>query len=84
MDAAQISVLITALIPVLAPVGVNLIKKATGDKFSKLNPIFCTFLGLVGDTVNYFITGHNLGPVWGLVLGGLGVAVRETVNQLRS
>jgi hypothetical protein len=83
MDANLAGSIITALIPVLTPVAVALIKKGLGDRFTALLPVVCSVLGVVVDSLNYVATGHNVGPAMALALGAAGVGVREAIDQLK-
>lgn len=74
---------ITMIIPVLVPILVAALKRAIVKVPSPMLPIVAIALGAVLDTVNVIVTGGGVGPLWGLVLGGAGVAVREVVDQLR-
>lgn len=83
MDAKMISVLITGLTPVLAPILVNFIKRTAIGDYGWLLPIICLGFGVVIEMVNHFATGSGVGIIWGAVLGASGVALREVVNQLK-
>lgn len=84
MDAATVSMLITGLTPVLAPLAVNFIKKTFVGSYGWLLPVICLALGIVLEVVNRFATGGGVGIIWGAALGASGVALREVINQLKS
>lgn len=83
MDYQFLSQLITAVTPVFVPLVVAFIKKVQSFLPKWSLPIVAAVLGSVADIVNGFVTGNSVGLLWGAVLGGAGVALRDVVNQIK-
>ena len=83
MDAKTVSLLVTAMTPVIAPLLITGMKKLLGNRFTALYPVICSLFGFVIDLLNYFATGTNVGVAWSLALGAAGVGLREMLDQLK-
>ena len=84
MTKSLLSQMIIALTPVLVPILVMLLKKGMGALPTWTIPMTAVVLGFLIDQINGYVTGANLGGVWGAVLGAAGVGVREVLDQVRS
>lgn len=76
----------TLLAPVviaLVPILTMLVKKGIPDRFSFVIPLVATALGPLLDFVSLKATGVGHGPLYGIVYGMSGVALREVIDQLR-
>ena len=75
---------ITALVPVVVPFIVYLVKQAIGSIPKAVLPLLAVGAGLGLTYVQAFIAGGEWNVIVGAALGGLGVFVREVVNTIQN
>ena len=73
----------TQLILVLVPILLYGMKLVVPMIPKWLIPILAPILGAALDILNSYLTGHSLSPMTGAVLGGLGVWLREVIDQVK-
>ncbi len=83
MKTWALTQLISALTPVIIPIVLLGAKKAIAALPPWTLPILAPILGALLDVANGYLTGTSLGGVWGAVLGGAAVGLREIIDQLR-
>jgi len=79
----ELTMVLSGLIPVLVPLFIAALKQASSRIPGYVLPILAPVLGAGLDILNYYVTGHSLGTVWGAALGSAGVGLREAVDQLK-
>lgn len=72
----DVSMVITALTPVVVPLIVGFLKKVVKVP-APLRPGLAIVLGAAVDLLNVYVTGHGVGYAWGTTLGAVGIVVRE-------
>lgn len=75
------SPLIMALIPVLVPLLLALVKKALPSIPSKYIPFLAPFVGAGLDVGQAYLTGVPMDPTLGAALGAAGTGLREIYDQ---
>lgn len=73
----------TALIPLVVPVVIALLKAFVPKIPGMALPIIAPVLGAVADIALHYAGVSTLGPLWGMVLGSAGVGLRELQDQLK-
>lgn len=73
----------TALIPLVVPVVIALLKAFLPKIPSVALPIIAPVIGAVADIALHYAGVSTLGPLWGMVLGSAGVGLRELQDQLK-
>jgi hypothetical protein len=82
MDLSQLSQLITYLTPIVVPIIIVYVKKLPIPDWM-LPTIVAPVLGILAELINQFTTGGGQGVLIGGLLGGVGVWLREIVDQLK-
>ncbi len=73
----------TALIPLIVPVAIMLLKTFLPKLPTVALPILAPILGAGADIALHFAGVPSVGAVWGAVLGSAGVGLREIADQLK-
>lgn len=79
--------LVVSVTPIIVPLIIGAIKRPlvllAGTWVKMLFPVFAVGLGVLADWLNLLITGQQLGPLGGAVLGLVAIALRDVVKELR-
>lgn len=74
---------ITGLIPVVTPVVIWAIRLAVPKIPKMMLPILAPLVGAAADIAAYYAGLSGLAPLWGALLGAVGVWLRELVDQAK-